>query len=92
MTIWMQGVPSAELLTTVLEQLDDVLRNPGGTEPGMIAGEFDRLEELTGALPLTTDEYCFAINGIAGARQYWSDNESGTASYQLRMVRKKLAR
>jgi hypothetical protein len=92
MTMQKQGMPSVEMLTTVLEQLDELLRQPGATEHGMIAGEFDRLEELAGALPLTTDEYCFAINGIAGARQYWSTDELGTARYQLRMVRKKLAR
>jgi hypothetical protein len=92
MTIWKQGVLSVEMLTTVLEQLEEVLRHPDATERGIITGEFDRLEELAGALPLTMDDYCFAINGIAGACQYWSTDELGTARYQLRMVRKKLAR
>jgi hypothetical protein len=92
MTIQRQGVPSVEMLTTVLEQLDEVLRHPGISEPEVIAGEFDRLEELAGALPLTTDEYCFAVNGIAGARDYWSADDRGAARYQLRMIRKKLTR
>jgi hypothetical protein len=91
MTIWMQGVPSVEMLTTVLEQLEEVLRHPGATERGMIAGEFDRLEELAGALPLTTDEYCFAANWIAGARECWTAGDRGAARYQLRMIGRKLA-
>jgi hypothetical protein len=92
MTMQKQSIPSVEMLMTVLEQLDELLRQPGAVEHGMIAGELDRMEELAGSLPLTTDEYCFAANGIAGAREYWSAGDLGAARYQLRMVGKKLAR
>jgi hypothetical protein len=92
MSIRMQGIPSVEMLTTALGQLDELLRQPRAAGLGLIAGELDRLEELAGALPLTTDEYCFAVNGIAGARGYWAAGEVGAARYQLGMVRGKLAR
>jgi hypothetical protein len=87
-----QNYADLTMVTTGLEQLDEVLRYPGVTPRAVIAGEFDRLMELVAALPLTTDEYCFAVNEIAGARGYWSAGEREVARYQLRMIGKKLAR
>jgi hypothetical protein len=86
-----QSYADAAMLTTGLEQLDEALRQPDATLGSVIAAEFDRLGELIAALPLTTDEYCFAINWIAGAREYWAAGDSGAACYQLAMIRKKLA-
>lgn len=92
MTIQKQGFADAAMLTTGLEQLDEVLCHPAATLRAVIGAEFDRLEEFVAALPLTTDEYCFAINWIAGARGCWKRGDFGAARYQLGMVRKKLAR
>jgi hypothetical protein len=92
MTTQKQGFADAAMLTTGVEQLDEVLRQPGATPRGVIVAEFDRLRDLVAALPLTTDEYCFAASWIAGARECWAAGDPGAARYQLQMVRKKLAR
>jgi hypothetical protein len=91
MTIQKLGFADVEMVTTGLKQLDEALRQPGATPRDVIAAEFDRLEELVAALPLTTDEYCFAVNWIAGARECWSAGDLGASRYQLEMIRKKLA-
>jgi hypothetical protein len=87
-----QRYANTELLTTGLEQLDEVLRQPGGTPSAVIVVEFDRLEELVGALPLTTDEYCFSANWLASARRLWASGDVGACRYQLDLVRKRLGR
>jgi hypothetical protein len=92
MTTQKQGFADATMLTTGVEQLDEVLRQPGAIPREVIAAEFNRLSDLVAALPLTTDEYCFAVNWIAGAREDWASGDPGAAQYQLQMVRKKLAR
>jgi hypothetical protein len=86
-----QGSAIAAMWMTGVEQLDEVLRHASTTPGAVIAADFNRLEELVAALPLTTDEYCFAINWIAGARECCSAGDLGAARYQLEMVRKKLA-
>ena len=91
MTTQKQGFADAAMLTTGMEQLDEALRQLGPTPREVIAAEFGRLCDLVAALPLTTDEYCFAINWIAGARECWTAGDLGAARYQLEMVRKKLA-
>jgi hypothetical protein len=80
------------MLTTGLEQLHEALRQPAAAPRAVIAAEFDRLEELVAALPLMTDEYCFAANWIASARRLWAGSEVGACLYQLSLVRKKLGR
>jgi hypothetical protein len=87
-----QGYADAVMLVTGLEQLDRALRQPSVSPHAVIAVEFDRLEELVAALPLMTDEYCFAANWISSARDCWMTGERGAARYQLAIVRKKLAR
>jgi hypothetical protein len=91
MAIRERGLADAAMLATGLEQLDEALRHPDTTRHAVIAGEFARLGGLVAALPLTTDEYCFAINWIAGARECWTAGDVGAARYQLEMVRRKLA-
>jgi hypothetical protein len=86
-----QSLVDVAMLTTCVEQLNEALRYPATTPWTVIAAEFDRLSNLVAALPLMTDEYCFAINWIASARKYWTAGELGAARYQLAMVRKKLA-
>jgi hypothetical protein len=86
-----QGFVDVAMLRTGVEQLDEALRHPDATPWAVIAAEFNRLSNLIAALPLTTDEYCFAINWIAGARECWTAGDLGAARYQLEMVRKKLA-
>jgi hypothetical protein len=80
------------LLTVEVEQLCEALRRPAATLGVAIAAKFGRLADLVAALPLTTDEYCFAANWIAGARDCWAAAELGAARYQLEMVRKNLSR
>ena len=92
MTTQKQGFANAAMLTTGLQQLVEGLRHAAGTPHAVIAAEFDRLGELLAALPLMTDEYSFAANWIAGARECWTAGDIGAARYQLEMVRKKLAR
>ena len=92
MTTQKQGFVDAAMLTTGLEQLDEVLRHSSATPREVIAAEFDRLSNQVAALPLTTDEYCFAANWIAAARECWSAGNHGAARYQLEIVRKKLSR
>jgi hypothetical protein len=91
MTTQKQGFADAGMLTTGVQQLDEALRQPGATPREVIAAKFGRLYVLVAALPLTTDEYCFAINWIAGAHECWTAGDLGAARYQLEMVRKKLA-
>jgi hypothetical protein len=91
MTTQKQGFANAAMLTTGVEQLDEVLRQLGATPREVIAAEFDRLSDLVAALPLTTEEYCFAINWIAGARRCWAAGDDGAARYQLRMIGRRLA-
>ncbi len=86
------GFANAAMLTIGLEQMDDLLRQPGATPRAVIAGEFGRLGDLVAALPVTTDEYCFATNWIGGARECWAAGDIGAARYQLQMVLKKLVR
>jgi hypothetical protein len=92
MTAQKQGFADVVVVTMSVEQLDEALRRPGATTRAEIAGEFGRLGDLVAALPLTTDEYCFAANWIAGAREYWSAGDRGAARYQLRMIGRKFAR
>jgi hypothetical protein len=54
---------------TGLEQPDEGLRHPAATARAVIATEFDRLADVVAALPLMTDEYCFAANWLASARR-----------------------
>ena len=91
MTTQKQRFADAGMLTTGVQQLDEALRQPGATPREVIAAEFGRLGDLVAALPLTTDEYCFAANWIAGARECWAAGDVGAARYQLAMVRKKVA-
>jgi hypothetical protein len=91
MTTQKQGFADAARLTAGVEQLDEALCRPGATPREVIAAQFDRLSDLVAALPLTTDEYCFAANRIAGTRECWTAGDVGAARYQLAMVRKKLA-
>lgn len=86
------GFVDSAMLTTSVEQLDEALRQLSTTPRELITAEFDRLSDLVAALPLTTDEYCFAANWIAGARECWQAGDLGAARYQLEMVRKKLAK
>ena len=86
-----RGFVDVAMLRTGVEQLDEALRHPDATAWAVIAAEFNRLSNLIAALPLTTDEYCFAINWIASARECWTAGDLGAARYQLEMVRKKLA-
>jgi hypothetical protein len=90
MTTQNQDFADAAMLTTGVEQLEVALRLQGATSSEVIAAEFGRLGDLVAALPLTTDEYCFAANWIAGARGCWASGDVGAARYQLAMVRKKL--
>jgi hypothetical protein len=92
MTTQKQGFADGAMLTTSADKLDEALQHLSATPRDVIAAEFDRLRNLVAALPLTTDEYCFAINWIASARECWTAGELGAARYQLDMVRKKLAR
>jgi hypothetical protein len=91
MTIQKQRFADAASLTTGVEELDEALRHPGATPREVMAAQFGRLSDLVAALPLTTDEYCFAANWIAAARECWAAGGAGAARYQLAMVRKKLA-
>jgi hypothetical protein len=91
MTTQKQGFADAAMLTTSVEQLDEVLRQPGATPRVEVAAAFDRLSYLVAALPRTTEEYCFAANWIDAAREDWAAGDPGAAHYQLQMVRKKLA-
>ena len=91
MTTQKQGFADAAMLTTSVEHLDEALRQPGATPREVIAAEFGRLDDLVAALPLTTDEYCFAANWIAGARDCWAAGDVRAARYQLAIVRKKVA-
>ena len=86
-----QDFVDVAMLTTGVEQLYEALRHPATTPWAVIAAEFDRLSNLVAALPLTTDEFYFAINWIDSARECWTAGNSGAALYQLAMVRKKLA-
>jgi hypothetical protein len=92
MTTQKQGFANAAMLMTGVEQLDEALRHRRVTPREAIAAEFGRLGDLVAALPLTIDEYCFAANWIAGARECWAAGDLGAARYQLQMIRKKLAR
>jgi hypothetical protein len=92
MTTKNQDYADIAMLTAGLEQLHEALRLPATTPRARIAAGFDRVNAIVAALPLTTDEYCFVVNWIAGARECWSAGDLGAACYQLEIVRKKLIR
>jgi hypothetical protein len=92
MTTQKQGIANAEMLTTGLEHLDEALGHSSASPREVIGAEFDWLSNLVAALPPMTDEYCFGLNWIGGARECWKAGDRGASRYQLRMVRKKLAR
>ncbi len=75
-----------------IQQLVDALSGVSSWSIAETADGFDRIYDLAGALPLTTNEYCFAVNWIASARQLWETDEYGAARYQIDMVRRKLMR
>jgi hypothetical protein len=92
MTTKMQEYANVATLVAGVARLDEALRPTAATPEAKIAAEFDGIEKVVTALPLATDEYCFAMNWIAGARNCWRAGQLGAARYQLAMVRKKLAR
>jgi hypothetical protein len=79
MTTQKQGFADAAMLMTGVERLDEALRQPGAAPREVIAAQFGRLSDLVAALPLATDEYCFAANWIAGAREDWAAGGVGAA-------------
>ena len=92
----MKTKPSAcadvAMLDVSLQQLGAMLLQPAVWSHQRVATAFDHLSELVAALPLTTEEHCFAANWITGARDCWSSGDFGAARYQLEAVRKKVAR
>jgi hypothetical protein len=79
MMILNRGCAHVAMLTTGVEHLAKVLRHSSASQREVIAAEFDRLSNLVGALPLPTDEYCFANNWLASARECWTTGDLGTA-------------
>jgi hypothetical protein len=80
------------ILDVSFQQLEAMLCQPTAWSDQGIATAFDHLSELVAALPLTTEEYCFAANWITAARVCWSSGDFGAARYQLKVIRKKVAR
>jgi len=72
-----------------IQGLLDALGDSSGLSRAEIAIAFDGLRRLVESLPLTTEEFCFAANWIASARQLWEQGEPGAARYQVDLVRKK---
>src|SRR5208337_4238464 len=52
------------ILDVCLQQLGAMLRQPAVWSDQGVATAFDHLSELVAALPLTTEEHCFAANWI----------------------------
>jgi len=72
-----------------IQRLLNALGGPSELSTAEVAAAFDGLRRLVESLPLTTEEYCFAANWVASARQLWEQGEPGAARYQVDMVRKK---
>lgn len=70
-------------------RLLDYLCHPSPAH-GAMGACFQELVSLVESLPLTTDEFCFAINWLASSRCLWQRGELHAARYQVRMVRKTL--
>jgi hypothetical protein len=66
------------------------LTDPQSAAVAEIAREFKLLQWVVDALPLTSAEYCFALNWITSARQLWEQGDCGAARYQITLVIKKL--
>jgi hypothetical protein len=66
------------------------LHDPQSATVAEIAREFKLLQRVVDALPLTSAEYCFALNWIMSARQLLEKGECGAAHYQVSLVVKKL--
>jgi hypothetical protein len=92
----MKTKPSASadvaMLDVSIQQLGTMLRQPAVWSDQGVATAFDHLSELVAALPLTTEECCFAANWITAPRDCWSSGDFGAARYQLEAIRKKVAR
>jgi hypothetical protein len=55
-----------------------------------VAYHFRRLRRLVASLPLTRQEFCFALNWITSAQTLWQNGDSVTAYYQIDKVAKRL--
>jgi hypothetical protein len=52
----------------------------------------ERLAILLKALPLDTTEFALAVNRLVNARRYLESGEHGAARFELRLLRRSLAR
>jgi hypothetical protein len=73
-----------------LARLLALLRHPAVALAEEVASEFEEVHQLVGALPLTTQEYCFAHNWLTSARQLWETGDFSAAYYQVTAVARKL--
>jgi hypothetical protein len=58
--------------------------------PAEVDWGFVALHRLAEALPLTSDEFCFAHNWLTSAQTCWEADDANTACYQLAAVVRKL--
>lgn len=58
---------------------------------GLVAG-FEQAREVLDSLPLTTEEFCVAINRLANAQRYLLIGERGAACFELRLLLRSLAK
>jgi hypothetical protein len=84
----------AELSTEPDDAVHDLLELLGtGPEASVarVASAFREFQKALDALPLPSEEFCFAHNWLNSAQKLWEGGDRPTAYYQLKLLVKKLA-
>lgn len=88
MEIWKELELAESFVSGSVGYLIDLL----GPEEGLIAFDWDGLEEALQALPLDTDEYLVSFNDLRNARSYVATAEWGAARFTLQLLSRRLTK
>jgi hypothetical protein len=73
-----------------VKRLLDCLGGAPAASPGEVADQFLMVRRVIASLPLTLQEFCFALNWITSARRLWENGDAAAARYQIDLVAKRL--
>src|SRR5260370_23157802 len=65
-------------------RLQSLMRNLSNSD--RTANELYRLRTMVESLPLSSGEFCVAMNRLRNAQRYLTGNEIGAARYELRLL------
>jgi hypothetical protein len=73
-----------EIRSLAAGRLKSLVRNLSNL--GRTANELHKLRTMIESLPLTSGEFCVAVNRLRNAQRYLCSDEIGAASYELRLL------